>query len=345
MIQVSRVYKYLEKLEKDKQLLVDTLNSKDITSSSEETFSTLVPKVNSMDDLNKYYDLTKKTSGDFKTLIINIPILDTSEYTSMISMFSGLPSLTTIPLLDTSKVTNMNSMFNGCKSLKTIPLLDTSNVTIMQSMFNECKTLTSIPQLNTSKVTNMRQMFQWCESITTIPQLDTSNVTNMQDTFRVCKALTEIPQLDTSKVTDMNGTFQACESITTIPQLDTSNVTTMGSAFRDCTLLTTIPQLDASKVTSVYYIFNNSSSLITLGGLKDLGKAYLTTQSANYYNYKLDLYNNKLTHDSLMNVINNLYDIASIGVQPQQLKLGNTNKAKLTEDEIAIATNKGWTVS
>lgn len=32
------------------------------------------------------------------------------------------------------------------------------------------------------------------------------------------------------------------------------------------------------------------------------------------------------------------------GVKPQTLQLGNTNKAKLTAEEIAIATNKGWNV-
>jgi hypothetical protein len=46
-----------------------------------------------------------------------------------------------------------------------------------------------------------------------------------------------------------------------------------------------------------------------------------------------------------MNVINNLYDIASAGIKTQRLVLGADNMAKLTADEIAIATNKGWTVS
>ena len=46
-----------------------------------------------------------------------------------------------------------------------------------------------------------------------------------------------------------------------------------------------------------------------------------------------------------MNVINNLYDIASAGVKPQQLVLGSENLAKLTAEEIKIATDKGWTVS
>lgn len=61
--------------------------------------------------------------------------------------------------------------------------------------------------------------------------------------------------------------------------------------------------------------------------------------------YTLDLsYSPLLTHDSLMNIINNLYDIKSKGVKPQTLQLGDTNKAKLTAEEIAIATNKGWNV-
>ena len=46
-----------------------------------------------------------------------------------------------------------------------------------------------------------------------------------------------------------------------------------------------------------------------------------------------------------MNVINNLYDIATKGCNAQLLYLGSTNLAKLSAEEIAIATNKGWTVS
>ena len=40
------------------------------------------------------------------------------------------------------------------------------------------------------------------------------------------------------------------------------------------------------------------------------------------------------------------YDVANGGtLYTQQLVLGSTNMAKLTAEEIAIATNKGWTVS
>ena len=48
-----------------------------------------------------------------------------------------------------------------------------------------------------------------------------------------------------------------------------------------------------------------------------------------------------LTHDSLLNVINEASDVTS---SPKTLTLGATNLAKLTDEEKAIATNKGWTL-
>ena len=49
----------------------------------------------------------------------------------------------------------------------------------------------------------------------------------------------------------------------------------------------------------------------------------------------------KLTHDSIMVVINGLQTVTST----QTLKLGSTNLAKLTEADKKIATDKGWTLA
>lgn len=200
--------------------------------------------------------------------------------------------------------------------------------------------------LNTSNVTNMYRMFYNCKSLITIPQLDTSKVTTMNEMFNSCSSLTSISQLDTSNVTSLFSMFGGCSKLIAIPQLNTSNVTDMGNVFYNCFSLTTVPQLDASNVTSISRIFWGCNSLTNLGGFTNLGQAYETTQSANYSAYALTLSSStKLTHDSLMNVINNLYDIANKGVMPQRLILGSTNLAKLTAEEIQIATDKGWNVS
>jgi len=155
-----------------------------------------------------------------------------------------------------------------------------------------------------------------------------------------------MPLVDTSNGTTFTQMFKQCYSLDTIPQLDTSNGTTFDSMFSLCQALKTIQQLNMSNSISVAYMFDNCYSLKTLGGFKNLGQAYLTTANANNINYSLILSkSSKLTHDSLMNVINNLYDIATAGVQQQQLILGSTNLAKLSAAEIQIATNKGWALS
>ena len=230
--------------------------------------------------------------------------------------------------------------------IKKIATIDTSNLTDIPGIFEGCYNLMELPAMNTSKVTNMSYMLRHCRKLTTIPQLNTSKVTNMDSMFSDCSLLITIPQLDTSNVTNMGSMFHSCTSLTTIPPIDTSNVSSMNNMFNGCKSLTTILQLDLSKISMVSHMFHSCSELTTLGGLQNLGMAYDTNPSANFSYYTLDLSTSpKLTHDSLMNVINGLYDIKSKGCNPQQLILGSTNLAKLTAEEIAIATDKGWNVS
>lgn len=222
-------------------------------------------------DINDYYDLTKKSSGGINKYIKQIPMIDTSDYTSMSSMFNGYSSLITIPQLDTSKVTDMSGMFSSCASLKEIPLLNTSNVTNMNFMFNSCN------------------------------------------------SLSKIPALDTSQVTDIETAFQNCSALVTIPKLNFARIQKINMS-----------------------TFLNCRSLENVGGFEDLGKLFVYDAN-NYHHTVCFSYSAKLTHESLMNIINYLYDISS--KKTQQLELGSTNLAKLTAEEIAIATNKGWTVS
>ena len=156
-----------------------------------------------------------------------------------------------------------------------------------------------------------------------------------------------VPELiGTEKLTSVMQMFYSSNYLKYVQYFDTSNVTTMYSMFQYCPNLVTVPKLNASKVVVIANMFGNCNNLTNLGGLENLGQAYDTTKSANYSTYKLDLSTSKkLTHDSLMNVINNLYDIKSKGCNPQSLVLGSTNLAKLTSEEIAIATEKGWNVS
>lgn len=268
-----------------------------------------------------------------------------SPLTNMDHMFSGCINLYAIPQLDTSNVTNMSHLFDNCQLLTIVEelQLDTSNVKDMSCMYRVCPHINTIPLLNTSNVTDMTRMFYSCGSLTTIPKLDTSNVTSMSGMFQFCPSLTSIPLLNTSKVTNMMNMFYGCKSLTTIPQLDTSNVKDMSGIFYECYKLKSLPLLDTSNVTNIKYIFgsNTTPAINSYPELTDLG---------GFKNLKVDLYGlpylPNITVQSLMNIINNLFNLydlpPTVVGRTRYIELGTTNLNKLTDEQKAVATNKGW---
>ena len=206
---------------------------------------------------------------------------------------------------------------------------------------------------------NTAFIFNSCEYLQSIPNIFDSNIVNSNLSvnsnlvagsaafaFANAKSLTDISYLsgwDMSGVTNLAFAFKGCESLIDASPLaswDTSNVYSMQEMFTYCKNLTTVPLLDASSLCETAYnvtwygcydMFKGCSSLTNLGGLKNL-------------KYDLDLSGSPLlTHESLMNVINNLADNVTGSIKT--LTLGKTNLNKLTDEEKAIAINKGWSLS
>lgn len=205
---------------------------------------------------------------------------------------------------------------------------DTENVTKMWNMFSGCAILKAVPSINTSKVTDMSYMFNSCQQLTTIPLLDTSNVTNMSYMFSSCFGLTSIPQFNTSKVTNMGFVFFGCRNLTTIPLLDTSNVTNMTYMFNGCQYLTTVPAFNASNVTNMGNMFESCTNL----------KSILMTNIGVNLNISAST---QFERSDLLVILNNLKTVT----ETKTLTMGATNLAKLTDEDKAIATNKGWTLA
>ena len=180
---------------------------------------------------------------------------------------------------------------------------------------------------DTSNVTSTEYMFQDCDKLTTIPLLDTSKVTNMKNMF-TNSGLTTMPQLDTSNVTSMYYMFYNCLKLTTIPTLDTSNVTDMQGMFANCSSLTSVGQLDASKCIYFDNMFSNCSSLTSIG-------LYLFTRSVN-------ISSTALGHDALVAFLN---QAGTAYGSSQKITMGSAKLALLSDEEKAIATNKGWTLA
>ena len=203
-----------------------------------------------------------------------------------------------------------------------------------------------IPALDTSDMKDMTNMFLNFFNLLEVPKMDTSNVTNMAGMFTYCSKLKAIKDLDTRNVTDMSSMFYQCSDLEEINYMNTSKVTTMREFAYNCRKLKKVSSLDLKTCKNVGSMLSYCYNLEEAEGFLNLGKAYSTDMAENYSNYTLDLRDCRLlTHDSLLNIINNLYNIKKMGCKTQKLWLGSINLEKLTADEIALATNKGWNVT
>ena len=262
------------------------------------------------------------------------------------STFSSIPRNVNL-----SGITNFSQMFYNCTSLKSVNI-DMPQNTNLAGCFYNCNTLTSVTLTNTSRVVYFTETFYSC-AIENAPRLDTTNGVYFSGMFSYCKSLVSMPTYDTSKGIMFESMFNGCSKITTIPQYDTSNATSVNLFLHNCISLTSVPLLDFGSVYNVGtspFGTTNLISLTDLGGFKNL--------KVSWSSYFLDKLPN-LTIDSLMNVINNLYDwsgntdgkaplnngtIQSFGTT-HKLKFGATNLAKLTDEQVAVATAKGWTLT
>ena len=130
---------------------------------------------------------------------------------------------------------------------------------------------------------------------------------------------------DTANVTSMLQMFYGCRNLTTIPSLDTSNVIYMKEMFKNCDKLTTIPALDASKIVDMSNTFLGCFKLSSIG-LYVFAPATAITQTAS-------------RHDALVAFLN---QAGTAYNSSQKITMGSAKLALLSDEEKAIATNKGW---
>lgn len=164
---------------------------------------------------------------------------------------------------------------------------------------------------NMSNVLNMYSCFNGCGSIKSIT-LPSSlpNVTNMYGCFSSCGSLTSITLPEFPLVKSIGYCFANCSSLTSITLPDLPNVTVMSACFGYCTSLQNL-------------VIGNINPNITT-----LTNWFISTCT-------------RLTVESLVNIMNALPTITST----KTCTIGTTNLAKLSPEQLAIATSKGWTIN
>lgn len=194
-----------------------------------------------------------------------------------------------------------------------------------------------IPQFDTSNVTGMIQMFADCSNLERIPMLDTSNVTSMYYMFSGCSSLKYVPVLDTSNVKYMTGMFYNCTSLTSAPQFDTSNVTKAPNMFYGCTNLIDIPKLNMSNYIDYDYVGNSYFDFYGCVNLRNIGGFTGIQTNMGFRGCK------NLTRISVLNIFREMATV-NYSVGTLRIWLPQDVYNLLSADDIAIATNKGWTI-
>ena len=143
--------------------------------------------------------------------------------------------------------------------------------------------------------------------------------------------------IDTSGVTSFSYSFYN-NQFEGLPFIDLSNKGNENNAIATAYVFANNKKLKrleikVSKTTTYSNSFNSCSALENLSVSGEIGQAGFSVSAST-----------KLTHDSIMSIINALYNYSGSG-KTYTVTLGSTNLAKLTDAEKAIATEKGWTLA
>ena len=178
---------------------------------------------------------------------------------------------------------------------------------------------------------------------------DTSAVTDMSNMFYGCNFTTiDLTSFNTSAVTNMMYMFKYCNRLTTLDlsNFDTSSVTSMGGMFDNCDRLTTLDltSFNTSAVTNMMYMFYDCANLTSIIGTHTLEEVQAgTIKALKGTKVSLNLsYSPLLERASILALFYGLADLT--GNTKQTIQLHATAKARLTAEDIKIATDKNWDV-
>lgn len=169
------------------------------------------------------------------------------------------------------------------------------------------------PKYNIVPTVEITGMFRQC------------NIVNLKKCLEDCGI-----RIDLWQITSASGAFTNCPKLKVLPKINVSGIPGTTNLFYGCTELETIEEINLDANTGFNKTFYNCTSLTNITVTGDIGQNGLDLSSST-----------KLTHDSLMSVINALQTKTS---GTWTVTLGSANLNKLTDAEKAIATQKGWTL-
>lgn len=236
----------------------------------------------------------------------NIQKVSFVDYTgSMSNVFAGKNKLVKFDFLTSNRVNANGAKFSGCSSLREIDLTP----------------------FDLSNLTSTGRFFENCTNLRKIkmPTCNTSNSTDLSYMFQNCVSLAEIDMssFNLGKITRIASAGLNSLQKVIFPDGKTHQYPEEGTPID-----TWIADPEPVQVGADGYIFGSCNALKYIENFP----IFHTSFTANYP---------ALTVDSVMTILNALPEVET----SQTVTIGATNIAKLTADQIAIAQDKGWTVT
>lgn len=286
--------------------------------------ATLIENVSSIK--TAFSDVKTAIAGKGVTVASGTPV---TEYAELINGISGGG------VIDAS--TDYSYMFEQNRRLTALQSgrLKTSHVKNFSYFAYNSTNLTGSVSVDMSSAENAQHMFESCTSLESVSISRMSNVTSATYMFFKCTSLESVLLPDIDNITSAEAMFRSCSALKEVTIGNIGNATSTFRMFDGCTSLTTLTIGDMSKVITPRYMFDGCTSLknLTVNGF--IGPCVNGAFDVSACTL--------LTRESVLGIINAL--IVPASTQNPKLTLGETNLAKLTDEEKAIATNRRWTLA
>lgn len=226
---------YYNDLTVQKESLAETLQEFGVEASTDETFSTLVPKNNEklQDDLATLNALTNNGNAvslfEGNTWLKVVPPLKFPNATSAALMFKT-SVVSDASAVELPNVTNVTQMYRAAKSFSSFDKLakiDYGKITTLNAYLYDCMSLKSIPDIYAPRNTDLQQFAAYATELQTVGRLQ-MQPSYVKQVFQGDSKLQSIAEIDFTKVTTTNnmGTpFNGCTALTDITFVGTINVT------------------------------------------------------------------------------------------------------------------------
>lgn len=291
--------------------------------------------------------------------LTRLPMLDTSSCTDF-NYCCFRCGMYEIPNWDFSNAINMDHFAELAHNLKSVDI-DMPNVTTAESMFDNCDNLTEA-SINIGRANSLRSLFYSSENLNNVSLIlhdnDDKLYINLHSAFANCSNLETLYLEGFSEncyIENLRYTWSGCSKLTEIPDINVSpdnlNPTNISGAFNNtslvkfpklngyvkfndtiytekiiCETVQEIPKYNVSSVKNSGGVAFLTPNLTTLGGFVGINEFLSFAECP------------LLTRDSVLNVFNNLAQ------SNDTINLHKNTYTKLSEDDIAIAVNRGWTV-